>query len=168
MNTLNFMPGTQNKLVEIILTPNPNAVVDDDDKGFSAFYEDDVTLNRNQLETTNFWVDEIKEAVNDDDGDSSEDEDLGLPPPLTIPPFYSVQVIFNHENIWANLGPLDPTKCDYTIDNVVRWKAFCSFSDGFTLEGSEMKAFYDPPAIPAKLKVKRTKTIMGNISEAIP
>jgi len=141
----------------------------DEDKAFAAFYEDDVTLNNEQLIAKDFWRNEMMDHANAtafggaSDDSSEEEEDLGLPVPPVLPPYYSVQVVFNHENVWANLQNLNPVKCMYEIDNAEQWKPFCSFEDGFSLESSDTLPFYKPPTVPARLKMERAKKVKKDI-----
>jgi len=95
------------------------------------------------------------------------DAELGLPLPHVCPPYHSIQVIFNHENVWANLQALDPLKCLYEIDTADQWKPFCSFEDGFTLESTELVAFYKPPTIPARLKRQRADKMRDQVLAAV-
>lgn len=83
---------------------------DEDDKVFSAFYEDDVMLSDQRIHASDIFLDDddvMGMGVGDDESD--EEEDLFLIKPFVLPPYHSIHVVFNHENIWANLQNLDPT-----------------------------------------------------------
>merc|ERR1719426_208529 len=97
------------------------------------------------------------------DDESDEEEDLFLIKPFVLPPYHSIHVVFNHENIWANLQNLDPTKCLYEIDNAMQWKPFCSFEEGFSPESDQIAPFYKAPTIPTRFKKDRTNKLKIDI-----
>ena len=82
---------------------------DDDDMKFSAFYEDDIMLKDNQIHAPDIFMDDQGMMGRRDDDSSGEEEDLFLVKPNVIPPYHSIHIVFNHENIWANMQSLDPT-----------------------------------------------------------
>jgi len=139
----------------------------DDTTAFSAFYEDDVSLAQNRLHARDFWRDEMRDHAKamdyDSDNSSEGDPDLGLPTPHMNPPYWSIQTIFNHENVWANLQSMHPCKIMYEVDEATQWKPFCSFEDGFSLEAVELLPFYKPPSIPARLKKQRAEKMRDTV-----
>lgn len=109
--------------------------------------------------------------MGEDDGSGSDGEEYLEPLPDRFPPYYSVHVLANAENVWANLQSLNPSKCSYEIDNPMFWKPFCSFDDNFTPEDKYKACFYDEPQIPSRLKAdkanKLAKTILYVLKEGV-
>jgi len=128
---------------------------DDDDMKFSAFYEDDIMLKDNQIHAPDIFMDDQGMMGRRDDDSSGEEEDLFLLKPNVIPPYHSIHVVFNHENIWANMQSLDPTNCLYEIDDAEAWKPFCSFEEGFSPDAEDLNPYYKAPPIPTRLKKER-------------
>merc|ERR1711871_1626761 len=85
----------------------------DGDKPFTAFYEEDTLLKDKIIFSEDVFAlgDDIEGAGLGDDDSSEEEEDLGLPRPDTLPPYWSIHVLVNQDNVWANLQSLNPCNC---------------------------------------------------------
>jgi len=131
-----------------------------------CFYEEDEVLDEAGIRPDDGLAAQLAMlqglGVGEDDGSESDDEYLE-PLPERFPPYYSLHVICNHENVWANLQSLNPSKCSYEIDNPLLWKPFCSFDDGFTPDDKFKAQFYEDPQIPGRLKQDKANKLAATI-----
>jgi len=72
--------------------------------------------------------------------------------PVVDLPYESIDLVFNHKNIWGNLGSSRPGRIFYDLENSNRWAPFVD-PGFFSPEENELdehgafKPFYDPRAI---------------------
>jgi len=143
---------------------------EEEGKDFEAFFEEEAVLKERHVrsdEVFHLAEDELGAAGIGDDESSDDEIDLCLPKPSVLPPYWSIHILANHENIWANLQSLDPLNCMYEVDNNMMWKSFCSFEDGFAVPEEDIAIFYQTPSIPARLKKTRANDIRDVIQQMV-
>mmetsp|Transcript_2851 Transcript_2851/g.5435 ORF Transcript_2851/g.5435 Transcript_2851/m.5435 type:complete len:1311 (-) Transcript_2851:114-4046(-) len=70
------------------------------------------------------WEMDFKDEEN---GDQPSDHAMKAPPKHNkeeVTPYTSIDVIFNHNDLWANLQAPNPHRIQYDLENPMRWKRF--------------------------------------------
>eukprot|EP00003_Mantamonas_plastica_P031884 TRINITY_DN844_c1_g1_i4.p1 TRINITY_DN844_c1_g1~~TRINITY_DN844_c1_g1_i4.p1 ORF type:complete len:959 (+),score=365.48 TRINITY_DN844_c1_g1_i4:2563-5439(+) len=75
-------------------------------------------------------------------------------------PYMSIETIFNHENLWANIQHPDPSKVKYDLEDPLQWKAFVDFDEGFS---EEVIPFFSPRALGPAIRGGRLEALESTV-----
>ncbi|KAJ6231168.1 centrosomal protein of 76 kda [Anaeramoeba flamelloides] len=102
----------------------------------------------------------------DEEGEEGEEEEEEEPiKDELILPYMSVEIIANHQNLWANIqGTLDPAEILYDLENKKLWHPFVDPDAGFT---KAVKPFYKDCRLGPRIPEGRGKLFATRIRKEV-
>eukprot|EP00003_Mantamonas_plastica_P028349 TRINITY_DN639_c1_g1_i13.p1 TRINITY_DN639_c1_g1~~TRINITY_DN639_c1_g1_i13.p1 ORF type:complete len:827 (+),score=342.47 TRINITY_DN639_c1_g1_i13:1638-4118(+) len=129
-----------------------------------------------QVPGSNMTIDEwdnLHEAGEEADGEAKLKEvgkDL-VERTFVMLPYETLDVVFNSENVWANIQHPNPVRCMFDMDNPVKWSAFISFEDEESTSLPKPSLLQTPTMIKQPLDeatvIDLENSILEEISEGI-
>jgi len=127
------------------------------------FYDPDITLSVEEIVQESGYDDfmDMKTLpIRKDIQIEAQHEQEVFDFPLVDVPYQSIEVIFNHKNIWGNIQRLEPEKIYFDLEDAGYWHPYISTAAGFS---PDIIPFYTSRRLGGKLNNSRVQAIRDDI-----